>query len=408
MRAGLSMQRTDWAERHVEDFLSLPLVREFVYRSPMAMIGNVEKEVGDILCQLDNLAFLISQKCQQEPGTRSKEKEIFWVKKEARGGAKQLTGALRTGHTRPMWCLHSRLGRVEFPDGLPAIKHGIVLVETLETVVLDEDEKNYPQSYNGVPISYFGLNDFLNLAFLLRTLPELMEYLDARSKLDSNILRAIGIEKMLYETYQLQSGSFKNINNVVDVIDFVLIREAEIKALYEKHKDTFIYTAIVENVSDALAERDPDLPKEIEHHFEPIEERKGYRQLQAVLANTRLAERIIIGQTLHEMRVSMQKQNEGMVMCSRRFDSLPDIVFVLGVWKKFDRKDLPSVLQTLIRGARAFYTKGTAFGVFDRDGDGYDVQMYRSINRPTAEEIAAGKKFFGHLKVDSRSIGILG
>lgn len=402
------MQRTDWAERHVEDFLSLPLVREFVYRSPMAMMGNTKKEVGDILCQLDSSAFLISQKCQQEPGTRSKEKEELWVKREARNGAKQLTGALRTGHTRPMWCQHSRLGRVEFPNGLPAIKHGIVLVETLETIVLDKDEKAYPQSYKGTSISYLGLNDFLNLAFLLRTLPELMEYLDARSKLDSTILRAIGIEKMLYETYQLQSGSFKNINTVVDVIDFVLIREAAIKELYEKHKHTFGYAAIVEHVSDALAERDPALPKEIEYYFEPVNERKGYRELQTVLANTRLGERIIIGQTLHDMRVSMERQDEGMVMCSRRFDSLPNIVFVVGVWKKLDRKDLPSVLQTLVRAAKAFYGKSTGFGVFDRDGDGYDVQMYRSTDPPTAEEIAAGKKFFGHLKVDSRPIGMLG
>jgi hypothetical protein len=374
----------------------------------MTTIGNTDKEVGDILCQLDSSTFLISQKCKQEPGTRSKEKEKLWVKKEARSGAKQLTGALRTGHTRPMWCQHSRLGRVEFPNGLPTIKHGIVLVETIETVVLDDDEETYPKNYNGVPISYFGLNDFLNLAFLLRTLPELMEYLDARSKLDSSILRTIGIEKMLYETYQLQSGSFKNINNVVNVIDFVLIREAEIKTLYEKHKDTFKYTAIVENISDALAERDPDLPKEIEHHFEPINERKGYRELQTVLANTRLAERIIIGQTLHEMRISMQRQDQGMVMCSRRFDSLPDFVFVFGVWKKLDRKELPSVLQTLVRAAKAFYGKTTGFGVFDRDGDGYDAQMYRSTNPSTIEEMAAGKKFFGHLRVDSKSIGMLG
>lgn len=49
---------------------------------------------------------------------------------------------------------------------------------------------------------------------------------------------------MFYETYQLQSGSFKNINNVVNVIDFVLIREAEIKTLYEKHKDTFKYSQL--------------------------------------------------------------------------------------------------------------------------------------------------------------------
>jgi hypothetical protein len=40
--------RTQWAERHVEDFLALPLVREFVLRSPQTIDG-VQKEVADHL-----------------------------------------------------------------------------------------------------------------------------------------------------------------------------------------------------------------------------------------------------------------------------------------------------------------------------------------------------------------------
>jgi hypothetical protein len=33
-------QRTRWAERHVEEFLALPLVREFVLRSPQTIDGT--------------------------------------------------------------------------------------------------------------------------------------------------------------------------------------------------------------------------------------------------------------------------------------------------------------------------------------------------------------------------------
>jgi hypothetical protein len=33
-------QRTQWAERHVEEFLGLPLVREFVLRSPQTIDGT--------------------------------------------------------------------------------------------------------------------------------------------------------------------------------------------------------------------------------------------------------------------------------------------------------------------------------------------------------------------------------
>ena len=56
-------QRTQWAERHVEEFLGLPLVREFVLRSPQTIDGT-QKEVADHLILHGEGGILISQKCQ--------------------------------------------------------------------------------------------------------------------------------------------------------------------------------------------------------------------------------------------------------------------------------------------------------------------------------------------------------
>jgi hypothetical protein len=51
--------RTEWAERQVEEFLSLPLVSEFVFRSPKHNDPS-EKEVIDFLIMHKGQSILIS------------------------------------------------------------------------------------------------------------------------------------------------------------------------------------------------------------------------------------------------------------------------------------------------------------------------------------------------------------
>jgi hypothetical protein len=172
------LKRTDWAERHVEDFLSLPLVREFVFRSPQTLDNNIQKEVVDFLIAHGDTAILVSQKCQDDPSVRTGTKASLWARKAAKRAVSQLCGALRTAETRSVWCEHSRRGRVEFPQGLPKIDHAIVTLEVFERADLEPDAAGLPLEFQGTPISYFSLNDFLNLALALRTTAELLEYLN--------------------------------------------------------------------------------------------------------------------------------------------------------------------------------------------------------------------------------------
>src|SRR2546429_2854659 len=65
--------RTLWAERQVEEFLSLPLVSEFVFRSPQTVDGS-QREVADFLVTCDAPGILISQKCQEDPTVRTARK----------------------------------------------------------------------------------------------------------------------------------------------------------------------------------------------------------------------------------------------------------------------------------------------------------------------------------------------
>lgn len=206
MAATPRQTRTRWAEESVSAFLSLPLVAEFVFLSPQTIDGT-QREVADFLVSYGEPGLLISQKCQENPDARSAQKAEAWVRKSAIAGVRQLRGALRTGAGKPIWCDHKRRGRVEFHEGLPPIAHGIVLVESFQPVVLTESDEELPLQYDGTPISYFSVNDFLNVAMQLRTLPEIIDYLDKRRGLPFDDLRIIGEEKSLFSFYLLNDGT---------------------------------------------------------------------------------------------------------------------------------------------------------------------------------------------------------
>jgi hypothetical protein len=57
---------------------------------------------------------------------------------------------------------------------LHSIVHGIALAKTWRPVDLHSAAADLPLEYLGVPITYLSLNDFLNLAVQLRTVPELL------------------------------------------------------------------------------------------------------------------------------------------------------------------------------------------------------------------------------------------
>ena len=59
-----------------------------------------------------------------------------------------------------------------------------------------------------MPITYLSVNDFLNLAVQLRSVPELKEYLSARRSLSQTDLRLIDDEEALFSFYLLNDGSF--------------------------------------------------------------------------------------------------------------------------------------------------------------------------------------------------------
>lgn len=404
------LRRTEWAERHVEEFLSLPFIMEFVFRSPQTLDGT-QREVGDFLIAHDNIGILISQKCQEDPSSRDVAKTESWARKKAKEAVSQLRGALRTAIARPVWCDHPRRGRVQFPNGLPKIDHGIVLLEVFQPVDLEPDAADLPLDFQGTPISYFSVNDFLNLAVELRTTPQLIEYLNARRSLPLADLRVIGDEKSLFEFFLLNGGSLHGCASRQGACKAAAAQQDDLRRLLRSKAESDRYSKLLEHVADELATRNPGYAKGISPGalagFEPLSSRAGYLEMQGVFANLRLRERAELGRQFHSVIKQLSAKPEGLTYKAVFLDSKPEWVFVFASCKKLERAILLDRMMVLMWGAMAFYGKERCLMVVDRDGAGYEVVFGHMKSPPTFEEPQAGERLFGHLRIVDRPVNLV-
>jgi hypothetical protein len=401
-------QRTRWAERHVEEFLALPLMREFVLRSPQT-IDSTQREVADHLILHGGNGILISQKCQEDPGARDEKKTESWARKNARGAVKQLCGALRA-EPRLIWCDHPRRGRVEFPGGLPPISHGIVLTEVFHPVDLQPDADELPLSYRGTPITYLSVNDFLNLAVELRTVPELIAYLDARCGLPIPDLRRVGSEQPLFEFYLLADGSLQGCAGMSDARVAVAAQEQRLSAALVRKKESDFYSGLLEHVADALATRHPDaanLPPGWTGLVDHGPQRTNYLQLQEIIAGLRLRERAMLGQAFDEASTLVAGKAQGFTYRAAHFDDRPEWVFVVGASRNIERAELLHRMDMLMASAMTAYGKARCFIVVDRDSASYEVGLSRPDFRPALVDYERAERFFGRLKVTSGPLGLV-
>jgi hypothetical protein len=141
---------------------------------------------------------------------------------------------------------------------LPEINHGIVLLEVLERVDLNGQADNLPLQYQGTPITYLSLRDFLKIAVELRTAPEVLAYLAARRGLPYTDLRIIGDERALFEFYLLNGGSLEGCAGKADAAIAVAARSDELDRALKSKWEEDQYNGLREDVADRLATRRQD------------------------------------------------------------------------------------------------------------------------------------------------------
>jgi hypothetical protein len=403
--------RGDWAEEYVRDFLSLPLVSEFVFHSVQTN-EVTQKEVADFLIHYSGIGILISQKTQQDPFSRDVAKNASWVLKKTCDAVSQLRGALREPR-RPMWCIHPRRGRVELPEGLPPITHGLVLTETFKAVDLNPQAADLPLEYKGAAITYLSLNDFLHVARELRTGPEILTYLDARRSLPYVDLRTIGDERALLEFYFLQGGSLAGCAGKADASVAVAARQTDLNQAMRLKWEHDQYSHLIEDVAAQLSTRRKDyaagLSPEDAARYDDPENRKGYLKLQAILANLHLRERAEIGEAFHETMEQRRAAAASFMYKAAHVDTRPDWIYVLGSSAGLDPQGLEYRKHKLLVGAAAFFRKTNCLLIIDRnDGGSYEVGAVSFPAPPSSPtERAAGHELFGHLKMTDKPLKLI-
>ncbi len=393
-------QRTDWAEAFIAQLASQPLISEGVYRSPQ-WTDKTQKEVTDILLVLRDQALVLSLKCQQAPGTRSLEREAAWAAKAAAHALSQIQGGLRTIANGTYWCDHPRRGKVQFTPGELKPSHAIVLVETTEPVELPDQ---LPLMAAGTPVSYLGASDFCNLVEQLRTLPEIVTYLDARRTLPVESLRVIGKERSLFSYYLLNGERFTQCIGTDDAAVVMAARAGELRTALAHKAEADRYSGLIERVADCLAERNPeylsDLSTEEQSRFDPPTERRNYLRVQEELCDLRLAERALLGQHFAGLMARVETApRPAMSFTAVHLDSKPDFVYVLASARGESRPELLTRARTLLLGAMAFYDKRRGLAIVDRDGTNFEVALY-SVPFHSVTAFHVGERFFGNLRMN--------
>jgi hypothetical protein len=282
----------------------------------------------------------------------------------------------------------------------------------MQRIELPAEEARFPLDLKGVPITYLSVNDFLNLANELRTVPEIVEYLNARRSLSPADQRVIGDEKAMFAFYLINSASFQGCRGRADAAALVAKGQDRLRELRAKKSESDGYSTLLEHVAHELATRDPDcaldLRPELLGMMDDPSKRKNYSAMQAVLANLRLRERAELGRAFHGAIQRMKDAQEGFTYIAGHLDARPDWVFVFGASKNLARADVVSRSLALMGAAMAHYEKPQCMSIIDRQGEGYEVAIARSKSDPSEDERAAGRELFGQLKMNDRDCTGLG
>jgi hypothetical protein len=397
--------RGDWAELGFEHLSSIPLVSEFVFRSPRyrdneSTEKSTEKEVVDHLFLCDGKCLLISQKVQDDPTKRTQERNQQWVLKNIQRSLRPITGAIRNPPKGPIWCNHPRLGRVEF-DVLPPVVHGVVLAETWRPVKLSPIAASLPSEIQGIPISYFSINDFMNILVRLRTIPEVIEYLSARRALAKECLNSVGDEMALFGLYLMQGGSLEGGKGNAEAKQRIRCNRDSFQKAIERNNEQIRFSSVLEHAADCLATRDPNwfdgITEEMRSLFDPDIKRRNYVLLQEPLTRLRLRERAELGRCFYSVMQRTAEKRAGISFAAGHIDG-NELLFLFISARGESRKNLFGAMQALTRAALAHYKMGRCWVISDRDGTNFEVALTVLDYSPTPEDIAEGKRLFGPLK----------
>jgi hypothetical protein len=151
-----------------------------------------------------------------------------------------------------------------------------------------------------VPVSYFSVNDLLNLIVELRSFPELETYFASCAALPDDTRQTLGGESFLYERYLINEGGFGGWRGFEDAESRRAARPRQLREIQaEKHRldaSARFVEVVIDCLSTRLANHEQDLSPEILLGFDPADWRENYLTMQEELCDLSLVERRALGQ----------------------------------------------------------------------------------------------------------------
>lgn len=175
----IGTQTEDDVQRFVEHALS----PDFVFRSPQHLKGGKHKETTDAFVLFDNIAFAIQVKAQalNADGTPADD-DPNWTKRHLKKAVSQVRGAIRTIKGGQIVRLENRRrGAVQFSTDMFRYVYGLIVMNHASSpyhapAIAPDLAKE------GHPVHVLSFADFVNLARVLDTPIDLLNYFEVRTQ----------------------------------------------------------------------------------------------------------------------------------------------------------------------------------------------------------------------------------
>lgn len=303
-------QRGSFMEELTDQFCARSFLRDFLFLRPEAVSGR--GELTDLLVILEDKCLCIQIKASGKSTQRSGQNLTKWATKKFVKAGNQTSGAIRKVMTSAISAIHLWQGNVVFQVGALLPFCGIALVEYFgPPFIIAADIRH--QTSEGIPIHYFSLNDFFNLADLLGTLPDTIEYLQQRASISEEARSIIGKERDLYATYLLDGRLRPGLGSkdVENRWSYMIGVKGE--SFERKHKHD-IFVDFYNGLIDELHKRDPDslsyIPPELNSVIESMSNKTRYLEIAARLNKLPYVCRREIGKRLFQAAKDVKKDSK--------------------------------------------------------------------------------------------------
>ena len=197
------------AEINLANFIAEPLLTDFVHLNPQCKEGYKSRELSDLLMEDDKLVIPIQLKFQDKAKARANRDEKGWANNQLKVALRQIKGAIKNVEKTEINTFHPYRGKIIFPANYFKCIHGLIIID-YNSEPFELDQQFLRRTKDGIPLHYFSYDDFITLCQKLMSYPDLMDYLNERTKIPAWSTPFIRDEKNAYAYFLTHKGKFNS------------------------------------------------------------------------------------------------------------------------------------------------------------------------------------------------------